>query len=198
CERATAIERTIYGERAKGAERGATWMRAGVWLANLWEVKLGICWERTMSEPSAAITLLREILDAWKNRNERSVVKHAGTLMFWDEGLQKGLRKIANGEADKKPFAQLRGKLEEREPNVRRAMKEMMHQAMRMGPSKVAEQVNNVVTSTSFGKGEIRSDIYDLLKHKSSVDVRGEARLICNAIEALNAELRKLHRMVYG
>jgi hypothetical protein len=150
-----------------------------------------------MSDTSAAISILKEILDAWKSRNERAVAKQAGRLVFWNDGMLKELHEIADGKGNQETYAHLRRKFENTEKDVRRTMHEMMHAAMQMGPTKIAEQVGNVVSSVSYGKGQIRADIFDLLERGQSEDAASEALMINNSIERLNAELRRLYRMVY-
>ena len=51
--------------------------------------------------------LLRELLDAWVNRNERTAARNANSLTFWRDGMLAQLKKIANGTSSDETFAEL-------------------------------------------------------------------------------------------
>jgi hypothetical protein len=79
-----------------------------------------------MNDTNVAMSLMKEILDAWKNRNERTVAKQAGRLVFWNDGMLKELHEIAEGKGDQRTYAKLRRKFKESEGEVRRTMEQMM------------------------------------------------------------------------
>jgi|HubBroStandDraft_4_1064222.scaffolds.fasta_scaffold1245476_2 hypothetical protein len=65
----------------------------------------------------------------------------------------------------------------------------------KLASSKIAGQVDKVLFDFHFGKSMIRSRIQEVLNFGSGDKER--ARRVCNDIKTLNAELERLHGMVY-
>ena len=142
------------------------------------------------------LALLRPILEAWANRDERTAAKEAGKLTFWRSGMLKQLEAIAAGKATKKTFEELRQNFEETQERVNATMIKLNEMPGRLAGSKVANQVDKILHDFNYGKSMIRSEIQVIIEF----GMRGEkerARRVCNDIKTLNGELERLHRMVY-
>lgn len=61
----------------------------------------------------------------------------------------------------------------------------------------LADQIDRVLHSDGYGKEIIRRHIRSILANHETKDTTHEARILCNQIAALNAELDRLQRMVY-
>jgi hypothetical protein len=90
---------------------------------------------------SAAIELLRPILDYFLHRDERKAVKSSGQLRFWPDGMLAQLREISDGNAKTVTYKSLEKKLNERERQVQRTIMEMLRMRDKLGGGRVAEVI---------------------------------------------------------
>lgn len=58
--------------------------------------------------PGAILLLLREIMNAWANRNEWQAAKGAGRLTFWGDGMLQQLEAIGKGKQTPEVVRELR------------------------------------------------------------------------------------------
>jgi hypothetical protein len=144
-----------------------------------------------------ATDLIGPFLEVWAHRNETKAAKEAATLMFWRDGMLESLRMIAAGQATKATFSTLKRELQETEAPVQRAMQSLRATRGKLGGSNVARQIDLVLHHNEFGKGSIRDNIWMILKHHGAGDVSYLAQDTCDSIEAFNAEIGRLRRMVY-
>lgn len=145
--------------------------------------------------------VLNPLFDALSGRDAKNASRTAGKLTFWRDGMLCDLEDIAAGNHDHKTVASLKKKLEDSAPRVRRAMNELRRLRDRLAPSKVAEQIDIVLHHDTFGKGSIRDSIEMILRgiepDGNNDDAAEFAQKLCERIRTLNAELRKLSRMVH-
>jgi len=70
------------------------------------------------------------------------------------------------------------------------------------GGPQVVEVINEIIYG-DVGKSTIRKEITNILKKNDRAlandnETAAEASMVCNQIEAFNASLNRLHRLVYG
>jgi hypothetical protein len=142
--------------------------------------------------------VVREILQALNIGPERKAASKASRLVFWNDGMLKELRAVANGEIDASTIRHLREKFEESEDRVMRAISELMNIRNELGATPVGRQIDSVVNSAGYGKGEVRKAIGNLLGMRNKERAQAAATEICRQIDTLNAELARLNRMANG
>jgi hypothetical protein len=149
--------------------------------------------------------LLKDVLIAWRDRNERNAVEQANRLTFWRDGMLEQIEKIADGKATKKTFNDLKKNLEQSEEAVDNAVNQLRRLRGRITDPQIKRQVDEILHNPHFGKNMIRVRIGHILtqheRHQGrngGEEVRIEAVEVARAIEILNAELKSLYRMVYG
>jgi hypothetical protein len=148
--------------------------------------------------PKSVSVLLTEILDAWKNRNARTAAAKAGSLTFWRDGMLEQLHQIADGTADEKTFEQLKKNFEQSDKRVAKLIAKLTQARNELSPSKIAQQIDIILNHNWCGKRRVREEIRKIIqRHKVQTDVKNDAALACQAIQALNSELERLNRMVY-
>lgn len=153
-----------------------------------------------MAEDVASSTtkLLAPILQAWLQRDERKAATAAGRLTFWRDGMLGQLDLIANGKSNEAIFSELEDNFKRTADRVTHAIQELARVRDILSPGPIAEQIDAVLHSDQFGKTSIRREIENLLRNRAQPDAAHMASNICRAIQTLNAELRRLHRMVYS
>ncbi len=159
-----------------------------------------------------AIALLGPILDAFKNKDSQNAVQAAGALTFWRDGMLETLRVIAARKADLRTFGTLRRQYEKSAEGVDKAKAMLLEAREKFAGSPVADQIDAILHSDA-GKMTIRGEIEHLLyavDHGNTLkpddelfeltwrNITEDADHICKGIELFNAEVRRLHRMVYG
>src|SRR5438128_498645 len=84
-------------------------------------------WRIVMSDNQVklALELIRPIIDAWAQRDERSAAKEAGKLTFWRDGMLRQLETIADGRATKRTFEDLRKNFDETADRVNKTMEKL-------------------------------------------------------------------------
>jgi hypothetical protein len=92
----------------------------------------------------------------------------------------------------------LREKFEESEDRVMSAISELMNIRNELGATPVGRQIDSVVNSAGYGKGEVRKAIGNLLGMRNKERAQAAATEICRQIDTLNAELARLNRMANG
>jgi hypothetical protein len=153
--------------------------------------------ENSLSGPTT--TLLQQVLDAWVNRNERNAARKAGELTFWRDGMLEQLEAIANGKANDKTFSELKKNFKKSAEHVDRAIEKLKELRNEIGPNAIGKQIDEILNSNNFGKTWIRDEISMLLEaHKYGQANVEDAKLICQRIHRLNAELARLKRLVSG
>jgi hypothetical protein len=141
-------------------------------------------------------------------RPMRKAANTAMDLQFWPDGMLEELTLLAKGEGTKTSFDKLRKKLKSTANEVNEIIEGLNrsrgHISKLKGGEIVAEQINQIVFNQKVGKSAIRRDIESLIRsHKNTKavndhHVRNQALSICNAIDAFNASLHRLKRLVYG
>ncbi len=142
--------------------------------------------------------LLNEVLEAWRDRNERNAAKEAKVLTFWRDGMLKQLGEIAEGSATRKTYDELKKNFAATAAPASKAMQELGRLRGKVADLRIADRIDRIVNDPAFGKNMIRHNIQDILANHPRKDVRNEAIEVCRMIDILNAELRALNRMVYG
>jgi hypothetical protein len=156
--------------------------------------------ELPMPEPDkAAVTeLLKPLMLLWVSRSERKAAREAGKLRFWKDGMLKQLKEVAEGKATTETFKKLKGKLRDSEEDVSAAIVVMKKIRNRLGGGPVARAIDDVLNNEAYGKGSIREAIRVFTEdHMTKSDRKFIASQICREIEALNASLDRLQRLVY-
>jgi hypothetical protein len=143
------------------------------------------------------LALLRPILEAWSNRDEKRAAKEAGKLTFWRSGMLKQLESLAAGKATRKTFDELGQNFAEIQERVNATMIRLHELRGKLAGSKVANQVDLILNDFHYGKSMIRSEI-EMIIELGTKGEKARAHRVCNDIKTLNSELQRLHRMVYG
>jgi hypothetical protein len=146
----------------------------------------------------AAGVLLRDILYAWRDRNERNAVKEASSLTFWRDGMLEQLNQIADGKATRRTFDELKKAFGESADPVAEALARLVELRAKIINPQIAHQIDKIVNDSRYGKNSIRENIEWIINHHAETDVQVTAIEICKGIEILNAELKALFRIVYG
>jgi hypothetical protein len=156
--------------------------------------------EQFMPEPdkAAIAEILKPILQLWTSRDQRKAAREAGKLRFWKDGMLKELNEYAKGKATAESFRKLRAKLSSTDEEVTAALVVLKKIRNRLGGGPVARAIDDVLNEESFGKGCIRRAIEIFVEEDMRKSERKDmATQICLQIEALNAALDRLHRLVY-
>jgi hypothetical protein len=77
------------------------------------------------STPQVIAELVKPLLDFFLSRDERRAVEDSNELRFWQDGMLRQLKAIANGTATDETYKQLKANFEETDGPVREAMKRM-------------------------------------------------------------------------
>src|ERR1700730_1394864 len=113
---------------------------------------------------AATLLVVKEILKTISLQKKGSKTSApAGRLTFWDDGMLKELKLIASGEGDLDKIKRLREKFEDSEACVNRAINRLISIRNELGATRLSKQIDAVVNSTEFGKGQIRLNIRELL-----------------------------------
>jgi hypothetical protein len=155
----------------------------------------------------ATLLLLREIISAWASRNERRAAKDAGRLAFWRDGMLQQIEAIANGKHRREVVRELRKAFDESGGRVEEALNRPREVRSKIGPNAIGKQVDLVINHAEYGKTGIRGDIELLLhqlespaepQYRDTVEeaAKADARYLIGRIEAFNAEVGKLQRLV--
>jgi hypothetical protein len=153
------------------------------------------------------LSLLRETMSAWVNRNDRRAAKDAARLTFWRDGMLQQIEAIANGKHEPELVQKLRKAFDESESRVEEALDRLREVRSKIGPNAIGKQVDLVINHAEYGKTGIRVDIELLLdrleapvepQHRQIAEdvIKSDARNLVGNIEAFNAELSKLQRLV--
>ena len=154
------------------------------------------------------LQLLRDIISAWANRNERRAAKDAGRLAFWRDGMLQQIEAIAKGDRRPEVLRKLREAFDESKGRVEETLDRLREVRSKIGPNAIGRQVDLVINHAEYGKTGIRFDIELLLQrlevpaepeHREMNEelAKSEARHLIGNIQAFNAELGKLQRLVY-
>jgi hypothetical protein len=159
--------------------------------------------------PGATLSLLREIIGAWANRNERRAAKDAGRLAFWRDGMLQQIQAIANGDHRPEVSRELRRAFDESKERVEEALDRLREVRSKIKPNAIGKQVDLVINHAEYGKTGIRVDIELLLlrfegpvepQYREMIEdeAKSEARYLIGTIQAFNAEVGKLQRLVHA
>ncbi|MDO8398826.1 MAG: hypothetical protein Q7T45_13490 [Bradyrhizobium sp.] len=160
------------------------------------------------SVPPGTMSILREVLDAWVNRNERKAAKGAGSLTFWRDGMLSQLDIIAKDGPSPAVVKELKQNFESSKDRVDDAIQELRQVRSKIGPTKIGEQLDAILHHHIYGKSGIRDDIERLIHRCEWTDtpdhllelhkqtVREDAQFIGRQIESFNGEVRRLQRLV--
>ncbi len=149
--------------------------------------------------PQTVYPLLKEIVDAWFRRDEFLAAKESATLTFWRDGMVKQLQQIANGQATEATFKVLEKEFYATEKPVKRSIEKLIVVRNKLGASQLSNKIDFILHDYQFGKGTMRECI-ELIISNPEMDERTMkdlAKVACAGIATLNAEISKLHRMVY-
>jgi hypothetical protein len=129
-------------------------------------------------------------------------------LEFWPDGMLEELTLVAKGQGTKASFKRLEKELESTTMEVEKIIQGLERSRRDISKLKdgeiVVKQVNHILFDEQVGKSTIRRHIKRLIgTHKRTKAVknlymRNESLSICNAIDAFNASLHRLKRIVYG
>lgn len=148
-------------------------------------------------DKAATIELLKAVMGLWTGRRQRKAAEEAGKIRFWEDGMLEHLRLIAEGKEKKNTFRELNAKLNESEDDVFAALHMMKKIRNKLGGGSVARAIDNVLNNRAYGKRTIRENIRCLLDEElTKAEKKFRAGEICNQIEALNAGLDRLQRLV--
>jgi hypothetical protein len=170
-----------------------------------------------MAEVKMPDELVKSVMRLFVTRKERKAVKQASTLRFWKDGMLKQLELIRDGKATPETFEELRKYFDDGEARVGEALENLRRLRNQIGGGPVANAINDITDNSHLGKSTIRSEIKRLLDPKRLHEPRkpvtlarkkeldqldsewrqSKAKLICLQIEALNAALDRLYRLVY-
>jgi hypothetical protein len=146
--------------------------------------------------------LVEPIIAALSSRHERKAAKDAASLAFWPDGMVGQLELIAQGHTDEAIFKELKKQLKEsREPveDLIESLKTVREKlAGKKGGDIIVNQINLILFDRQMSKNAVRERIQWILDNKGEADLRNEAMIVCNDIDALNAAIRRLSRMVHG
>jgi hypothetical protein len=150
------------------------------------------------SDKAAVAELLKPLMLLWASRTERKAAQQAGKLRFWKDGMLKELKGVADGKATAKTLQKLKAKLRHSEEDVSAAIVVLKKIRNRLGGGTVARAIDDVLNNEHFGKGSIRHAIHEFTEGGMTASERKfVAGEICRDIEALNASLDRLQRLVY-
>jgi hypothetical protein len=167
---------------------------------------------RTMADTQSIIlAILREHvpeIGKWLSKKPiRKAANAAMDLEFWPDGMLEELTFLAKGEGTKASFKKLEKKLKTTAGEVEEIIEGLKRSRSQISKLKdgeiVVTQINQIVFNQEVGKSAIRRDIESLVRtHKSTQAVnndyvRSQSLLICNAMDAFNAGLHRLKRLVY-
>jgi hypothetical protein len=153
------------------------------------------------------LSLLREIISTWANRNERQAAKDAGRLAFWRDGMLRQVEAIANGDHSPAVLRELKKAFDESKERVEETLDRLKEVRSKIGPNAIGKQVDLVINHAEYGKTGIRFDI-ELLLQRFEVPIephnrqlneelaKSDARFLIGNIQAFNAEIGKLQRLV--
>lgn len=155
----------------------------------------------------ATFLLLREIISAWETRNERRAAKDAGRLTFWRDGMLQQIKAIASGKHSPEVVRELRKGFDASKGRVEEALDRLREVRSTIGPNAIGKQVDLVINHAEYGKTGIRDDIERLLdrfelpaerpyREMDEEAGKADARYLIGRIEAFNAEIGKLQRLV--
>jgi hypothetical protein len=150
-----------------------------------------------MVDQSIPMALLREIYDAIVNRNARVAATRARSFKFWRDGMLGHLQAIADGKATSRTYKQLEEQLLDSQKDVNRSAERLMQLRDSLGGAKISDQIDLILNS-DYGKLLIRENVRNIVAWHHREDVTAMARQACSDIETLNAEIDRLHRMVFG
>jgi hypothetical protein len=156
--------------------------------------------ELLMPEPdkAAVAEILKPLMQLWASRDERKAARQAGRLRFWKDGMLKQLNEFAEGKATAETSKKLKAQLKNSDKEVTAAIDMMKKVRNRLGGGPVARAIDDVLNDEDFGKGNIREEIKVFLEEEMTRSERQHmAHMICLHIEALNASLERLRRLVY-
>jgi N-methylhydantoinase B/oxoprolinase/acetone carboxylase alpha subunit len=141
------------------------------------------------------------VLSGWARRNERRAAKDVADLGFWPDGMIHELKIIANGKATPETFQKLKEKFESSDEPAKKLMRSLLDiRAKLVGhrdAEKIIRQINVIVLDEEYGKSVVREGIRDVIRNSSRDNIHNEAKIACNNIESLNAEITKLSRIVH-
>jgi hypothetical protein len=171
-----------------------------------------ICLEGDMADIQATILAIFQEhvpeIGKWLSKGPmRKAADAAIDLEFWPDGMLEELTILAKGEGTKASFKKLMKKLKSTAREVEEILEGLKrsrnHISKLKGGEIVVTQINQIVFNQETGKSAIRRDIESLIRtHKSTKAVndhyvRNQSLIICNAIDAFNAGLHRLKRLVY-
>jgi hypothetical protein len=153
-----------------------------------------------MSDVQQAIVLefLRPIMNAFIHRDEIKAVEQSKKCRFWGDGMLRQLKEISGGNAEAGTFELLKKNFEETGAPVKEAMDGMRVARDKIGAGKIAKEIDAALHSDGYGKDVIRTDIGKIIANPTADWVPTMAKGLCNRIDALNAALDRLHKLVYG
>src|SRR5262249_32773103 len=98
---------------------------------------------------SAQLEIVRQIFERLTNSKAKKAATTAAKFVFWEDGMLKELRAIADGKVDLATIAKLREKFEDSEHRVSQAIKALLYMRNALGATRVAQQIDEVVNSTN-------------------------------------------------
>ena len=140
--------------------------------------------------------ILRPLINFWASRDDRKALSEAGKLRFWGDGMLNELKAISDGRATEETFELLKKKFFESEGSVGEAMKKLREARNKLGGGPIAKSIDSIIASDGYGKGFIRHLIGEVLAYRNDPDGKHAAQSACNTIEAFNAALDRLYRLV--
>jgi hypothetical protein len=155
--------------------------------------------------PDWGLTWLAEHLPDWITKSLSAaeqmritaVLKDLGHLGFWSDGMLAPLTRIANGDGKRSDIDEIALKLDRTEKEVDEAIGRLRQARTGLvGPElglRIMRQIDNIVTQKAAPDG-IRWRLRHLVL--TGVVSRDEAREILSEVDAFNAELERLDRVI--
>jgi hypothetical protein len=147
--------------------------------------------------PQAIAELVKPLFDYFLNRDKRRAAADSNKLRFWQDGMLRQLKAIADGAATEETYTRLKANLDETAGSVREAMERMRGARDKIGGGAISREIDAVLNSDGYGKQIIHWQISEILDGHNGRDMSQKAKSVCLQIEALNAALDRLHRLVY-
>jgi hypothetical protein len=139
--------------------------------------------------------ILRPVIAYFSGREDRNTLEHAGKLHFWSDGMLHELKQIRDEKATEETFESLHRKY--KGIQVWKEMQKLKLARDKLGGGPLANAIDECLAADGYGKGIILMSIADLCDyHPDQKENARMAKVICNEIEALNAALDRLRRLI--
>jgi len=141
--------------------------------------------------------LLRQAFEFFSGYQNRKTLSDVGRLHFWSDGMLQELRLIRDGKETPDTYDALRRKSRENAEGAEKAMSALRKARNALGGGPIARAIDECIAGKTYSKSVILLDISELVNSAGSRENHmATAARICAEIEALNAALDRLHRLL--